>query len=398
MDPFLSGLNFSFSNLTIDQRLLVVRKAVCLFLLVGILLSFRLWQADRFFPLTPFIAGLNESSTQLNSLLLIVIALSLVAVILSNKIFFLRIALCALIIILLQDQQRWQPWVYFYLLVLLPFAIDVDGRQPISILICVQIVIVGVYLWSGIHKFNANFIELTFTNILTNFLQIKNERIISVVRYGGYLVSISEVLIAVTLIIPKFRTVGVILVISLHTFILVYLSPLGVDDNSIVYPWNVAMILITCLAFYDLKNNVANFIHGPLRMKFVTGALFVIVFLLPLLNFNHKWDSYLSFSLYSDKISLHYIAIEKTQLEKIDDRLHKYFVNINGLSGGEIIDINKWSTGELNVPFYPETRVFKDVSESFCKLGIEPGKIYFLEFQQPLTNQKFQRYTCDDLD
>src|SRR6187455_3357883 len=195
MDPFLSGLNFSFSNLTIDQRLLVVRKAVCLFLLVGILLSFRLWQADRFFPLTPFIAGLNESSTQLNSLLLIVIALSLVAVILSNKIFFLRIALCALIIILLQDQQRWQPWVYFYLLVLLPFAIDVDGRQPISILICVQIVIVGVYLWSGIHKFNANFIELTFTNILTNFLQIKNERIISVVRYGGYLVSISEVLI-----------------------------------------------------------------------------------------------------------------------------------------------------------------------------------------------------------
>jgi uncharacterized membrane protein YphA (DoxX/SURF4 family) len=391
------GLIFRLSHLTIDQRLLLVRKAICLFLLIGIILSFRLWQADRFFPLTPFIEGLNESSTQLNSFLLIVLALSLVSVVLTNKVIFLRIALCALIIILLQDQQRWQPWVYFYLLVLLPFAIDAYTKQPISILVCIQIVIVGIYLWSGIHKFNSNFIDLTFTNILTNFFQIKNERIISVARYGGYLVSILEVLIAVALTIPKFRTVGVILVISLHTFILVYLSPLGVDDNSIVYPWNIAMMLLTVLLFYKQKNDVTAIIQGTIQMKLLSAALMVLVLILPFLNFANKWDSYLSFSLYSDKISLHYVAIEKTQLDKIDVRLHKYFVNINGLSGGEIIDINKWSTGELNVPFYPETRVFRDVCKSFCKLGIEPGKIYFLEFQQPLRNQKFQRYTCDDL-
>ena len=188
MHWYSSRLTFRLSNLTIEQRLIFARKAICLFLLLGMILSFNLWKADRFFPLSPFVEGLNESNTRLNYFLLTVLALSLVAVFFSNKVIFLRIALCFLIVILLQDQQRWQPWVYFYLLALLPFAIDSGLKQPISALICLQIVILGIYLWSGIHKFNSNFIDITFTNILTNFFQIKNEKIISVVKYGGYLV------------------------------------------------------------------------------------------------------------------------------------------------------------------------------------------------------------------
>ncbi len=279
---------------------------MCLFLLIGMLLSFNLWKADRFFPLAPFVHGLNESSTQLNSLLLTVLTLSLMAAIFSNKTIFIRVALCALIIILLQDQQRWQPWVYCYLLLLLPFAISPRERQPISALICAQIVLIGIYLWSGIHKFNSNFIELTFTNILTNFFQIKNEKIINVIRYSGYLVPIIEVFIAVALTIPKLRTLGVLLVVSMHTFILVYLSPLGVDDNSIVYPWNIAMILLTALLFFKQKNNVTSIIQGTIQMKLLSAVLIVLVLILPLLNFINKWDSYLSFSLYSDKI---YVAL-----------------------------------------------------------------------------------------
>jgi len=361
------------------------------------ILSSNLWKADRLFPLSPFIEGLYESNTQLNSFLLTLLALSLISVIFSKKVIFLRIALCILIIILLQDQQRWQPWIYFYLLALLPFAIDYSLRQPISVLICLQILIIGIYLWSGIHKFNSNFIDITFTNILTNFFQIENEKVISVVRYSGYLAPLTEVIMAVSLTIPKLRTFGIALVILMHTFIMFYLSPLGVDDNYIVYPWNIAMTLLTVLVFYKSENKFGLVTSRTTQMKLLTVALLILVGVLPLLNFTHKWDSYLSFSLYSDKVPLHYIAIENTQVDKIDDRLHEYFVNIEGLSGGEIIDINQWSVRELNVPFYPETRVFKNVCRSLCGLGIEPGKLYFLEYQQPLRNQIFQRYTCDDL-
>ena len=183
-------------------------------------------------------------------------------------------------------------------------------------MICAQIVLIGIYLWSGIHKFNSNFIDLTFTNILTNLFQIKNEKIINIIRYSGYLVPIIEVFIAVALTIPKLRTLGVLLVVSVHTFILVYLSPLGVDDNSIVYPWNIAMILLTALLFYKQKNDAASIIQGSIQMKLLSVLLIVLVLILPLLNFINKWDSYLSFSLYSDKITLHYAAIENTQLNK----------------------------------------------------------------------------------
>ena len=158
------------------------------------------------------------------------------------------------------------------------------------------------------------------------------------------------------------------------------------------------MILFTGLVFYNLKNNIAPFSQGTIRMKLQLCCIVVVV-LFYRCSISITNGTVISLSrLYSDKIALHYIAVENTQVKKIDDRLHKYFVTIKGLSGGEIIDINKWSTGELNVPFYPETRVFKNVCESFCTLGIEPGKLYFLEFQQPLRNQNFQRYTCDDLD
>jgi hypothetical protein len=96
MNSYSSWLPLSLSNLTIDQRLSLVRKAICLFLIIGMLLSFNLWKADRFFPLAPFVHGLNEGSTPLNSLLLTVLALSLMGGVFSNKTTFIRIALCVL--------------------------------------------------------------------------------------------------------------------------------------------------------------------------------------------------------------------------------------------------------------------------------------------------------------
>ena len=58
-------------------------------------------------------------------------------------------------------------------------------------------------------------------------------------------------------------------------------------------------------------------IHGNYSNEItIVPSSIVLVLILPLLNFINKWDSYLSFSLYSDKITLHYIAIEKTQIRQ----------------------------------------------------------------------------------
>ncbi len=122
-------------------------------------------------------------------------------------------------------------------------------------------------------------------------------------------------------------------------------------------------------------------------MKILSLFIVILAWISPALNFVECWDNYLSFSFYSAKVNSYYIAIEENELVKIDKRLNKFFVQIKGLSGGQIIDLNKWSMSELNVPFYPETRVFKKICNSFCELGIGDEKLIFLEVEQPLSSR-----------
>lgn len=177
-----------------------------------------------------------------------------------------------------------------------------------------------------------------------------------------------------------------------------YLSPLGVNTNSVVYPWNIAMIILVTLLFFEVKNPLIIWKHERVQMKVLSSAMVVLIWVLPLLNFVNLWDNYLSFSLYSDRPSRYYIAIEEHELNKIDMRLHKYFVNIKGLSGGQIIDVDKWSIDELNIPFYPERRVFKKICKSFCGLDIEENNLVFLEIEQPVKSNRLYKFTCKDLD
>ena len=66
------------------------------------------------------------------------------------------------------------------------------------------------------------------------------------------------------------------------------------------------------------------------------------VWIFPILNLFGYWNHYLSFSLYSNKLSRFYIAVEESEIHKIDKRFNNYFAKIPGLQGGEIIEIDKW--------------------------------------------------------
>jgi hypothetical protein len=93
---------------------------------------------------------------------------------------------------------------------------------------------------------------------------------------------------------------------------------------------------------------------------------------------------------------MYYIAIAEDELDKLDPSLNAYFLESNKIKGGKILDINKWSLGELNVPFYPESRAFKIVAKSFCNYGIDEAKIYFLQLPPPFKHGAYISYTCKD--
>ena len=39
------------------------------------------------------------------------------------------------------------------------------------------------------------------------------------------------------------------------------------------------------------------------------------------------------------------------------------------------INISEWSASELNVPPYPEVRIYKNVARKICSYAIEPGEV-----------------------
>ncbi len=384
-------------KLTDDKRIALTRKTIIFFFLIGILLSFKLWISKRDFPLAPVVDGFRTLLFPFDYILAFLLILGLGWSFFDNRKPVNIFVISILTFLFLQDQNRWQPWAYIYFLSLILFALPgkINNNQN-NLLTCSRIIMIGIYFWSGIHKLNLNFLDVTYENILREFFGFKDVTFINSIKPLGYVIPLTEICIGIFLCFPKLRNAAVYMAIASHLFILGYLSPLGINSNSIVFPWNVAMIVIVFILFYKTTDKLE--LKQKLKHNFRIPVIIILTWILPALNFFGLWDNYLSFSLYADKGDEYYIVIAEGQLNKIDKDLSQYYLPADGLQGGQIINLGKWSMQELNVPFYPERRTFKKVAKSFCKFGIEEDKLYFLELAPPLSKGKVTRFTCGSLD
>jgi hypothetical protein len=118
---------------------------------------------------------------------------------------------------------------------------------------------------------------------------------------------------------------------------------------------------------------------------------------MPIFNFGGYWDDYLSFSLYSQKNKLLYIAISTESLSKFDHQWDDYWMESEpNTVGGKLIDVTKWAFQELKVPVYPEYRVFKKIMQHFCRYNIPEADLIFLIYKQPVTEKNLIKLTCSN--
>lgn len=363
----------------------IIRKIVSLCFIVGILLSFNLWHSDRQFPLIPVFNSFTFLSTSINYGILFLLICSLSVTFFSSNRKFVMASLGILTFLVLQDQTRLQPWTYIYMLMLIPYLLkDRAGTSNVKINYF-QILFIGIYIWSGIHKLNPNFIEVTFRSMLIFLFKMDNASILDSLLLFGYSIPILEIGIGLLLIFRNTRKVGVVLAIISHCFIVLFIAFAGELTNSVVYPWNIAMSLCVFFLFYKQENKIGIQKKSPLIIKLLHVFIICIALVLPSLNFIGKWDAYLSFSFYSAKIKNYYIVVKDNDTSKNDTDLYKeYFRDIEGVSGGKIIDLNQWSYKELNVPFYPEKRIFNKVATLFCTDKLKNEDFLFITFDLPL--------------
>jgi hypothetical protein len=94
---------------------------------------------------------------------------------------------------------------------------------------------------------------------------------------------------------------------------------------------------------------------------------------MPLFSFFGLWDSYLSASLYSGNTKRAEIYVSDNVKDGLPETV-RGLVSTSETDGANTISIFDWSFEELNVPPYPEDRIFKNVAKRVCEYTEEPSE------------------------
>jgi hypothetical protein len=147
------------------------------------------------------------------------------------------------------------------------------------------------------------------------------------------------------------------------------IGPLGRGFNAVVWPWNFAMIAFLLILFLRRPAFGRNEEPGPRDMiwgrAFAFQKIVLVLFgVMPVLSFFNLWDHYLSSALYSGNRNDGIVYMSDDVFDRLPDGIEDYVYedgpNSNSLS------LYDWSLGEMNVPAYPEVRIYKNVTSRIC--------------------------------
>jgi uncharacterized membrane protein YphA (DoxX/SURF4 family) len=382
-------------------RLFWLKQLVVAGLLVGLLSSIRLWTSDRRFPRAPLMANLPELPAPAETLLFVLLLglLAAIAVLPRPRRLYLAVVAVAAIFALF-DQMRWQPWFYQYVAMLATLGAcassGVAARRPDAVLNTSRLIVASIYFYSGLQKANPRFFGTVFPWLIEPF-----ERLLPASLYGSLhhlapMVPILEMGVAILLLTRRFRPLGVVLALVMLVFNLYTLGPAGHHWNSVVWPWNIAMAALAIALFW--RANDVRFRDVIWNQGFSFHKVVLVLFgVMPALGLANLWDSYLSFSLYAGNSNRATIRVS----EKVFRRLlegaarHATLVDVDRWE----IDFQLWSLDELNVPHYPETRVYKQIARALCQYADQPSDVELTVHGKPtlINRGREATYHCGEL-
>ena len=334
-----------------------ILKAICITWFITKIICYKLWAADRLFPLVPVNKILLSLPPILHS--------SLFMISLGCMVFILffpgkKIAALLLITELLScclDQNRWQPWEYQFILMLSTFVFI---KRDADIRFSWQLIIAGIFFFSGISKLNSSFIHDSWQNLILHRWLGIGDFGITVVRLG-YALPLIELSAAICLLINRTRKAAVLVLIFMHIIILLMLGPLGLNINAVIWSWNLLMPLLLISLFYR-----SSFKFDQLfAAKPFTWLIVLCCWLLPWLQLAGYWDKYLSSVLYGGGVEQLFICTDdpkaKTEMSAYMDNEFKV------IPCSPVLSVYKWGIAEMRTAPYPEKRVFNAIIESWKK-------------------------------
>jgi hypothetical protein len=357
------------------KRIDLVLQVICLAMGVLVFLSHPLWLSQRNYPMAPRFSWMPGFAYPWDAVVAGLFIVLPFLIFFSRSVKTLTVTYVILYIILvIQDQNRLQPY-YFQLLAMLVVVSGMGfGKHTERYAVAFRllgIILFGTYLWAGIHKVNPYF-QARFA-----------------VLGAGYWVPVVEILLALGLLWPLTRRVAVAGLVLMHIGIAVALSPWFYGWNLIVIPWNLALAAINVLVFWPAKESGPEWFSlrglasvsaapGPASnaaqrralyaARLMQSVLILLFVLLPALNLFGHWDHYLSSSLYSYKVPYAKVYLEPEHVANLPDHIEKYVFDDDQ---GVFVEVTLWALGEMQTAPYPEHRVHEQIRSYLC--GFSPA-------------------------
>jgi hypothetical protein len=332
------------------------------------------------------------------------LAAALVAVIFAKRpMKYLIVAIVALTLLCLLDQTRLQPWVYQYLAVLVVLALDHQQsrgeRQSVLTLLALQSIVASLYLWGGLQKLNYSFSHEVLSQLLRpmqNILALSPPQLSAL----GLGLATIEIFTGFGLLLQKTRKICICLALAMHALILGLL--IAQNRNSVIWAWNGALGLMVVILFWRSGSSIGQVLrywragNTASRAVIIVAALYA---LLPILSFWGWWDLYLSGALYSGNTPVAVVRVDGGVHERLAPTAKRQVFVTS--SGEHMLPLFEWSMAELNVPPYPEFRVYQQLTREICSFAEDKSQVELIVKTQPaIMDGSYQvvRMKCSDLD
>ena len=360
-----------------------LRRVTAAAFLITLFISPKLWLTTRDYPLTPIWSRLPQPPYPLDYVLFWGMAGALLAAaLLPDPRGVLKIVCIIALLWAILDQSRWQPYFLIYMAFLAClFALPFERRGTWSAaeikwaLLPARLLIVFAYLYSGLQKLNHEFVTK-----ISPWMMGPLQRMIhfDVMRLsGGWVTAMAlsaaagEAAGGVLLLFPKTRRPAALFLAAMHGFVLLMIGPLGYKWNQVIWPWNIVMIVALWALFWKQEGDPwptprlmcpAWWRTARARSPIMVPTMAFLFGIMPLLSFWGRWDSYLSFSLYSGSLCKRDIQIDPEDYNRMPSAAQAATDPDSGF-----VDQIEWSIAEMGAMPYPEPRIALSIGRALAR-------------------------------
>jgi hypothetical protein len=322
----------------------------------------------------------------------------------SRKFFKLAVIifLVAVLILILDDVNRLQPWLFLHGLMLLVLAFGREKQTG-----TLRWMMIFMYLWGGINKLNLNFAWSVFPYLSTPFgfndtfyldMTEIGQYPMPAINHLAWIIPATEIFIAIGLIFPRFRKIAGYSAILLHLLTLFALGPLGMNTNSVVWIWNIELIVLVIILFLVKESEVK---FSDLKRSWMNRISGIITGVMPLFWYFGIWPHFISFHLYSGynpNIEYWFVKFNEKILESGYYENGLIFTDLETNENYLLVDYQ--AANEINVPVFSEEIYFRYTGKKLCECydgaGEEAG--ITIKARKKFTGEIVRkRYSCKEL-